>query len=638
MEVDRILYIFGSFSRKKRERRKSLEPSSISAGNSPLKSNSKSKLSRPSSQNAIAPRTSAYEEKRKAKLKEWECGICKSELVEPRLLACLHSFCTDCLLGLHCEGDDLWEDNEGCPEHDVGFGSASAGGSGGSGYETLRHSVSESSLEKIKYGIVSRKVSGKSYHFVVCPLCGSETQLPLGGVSALSLNYVLLRRMTSRDGDSAVLCDLCCADNKAESRCSQCLVSVCTSCGDSHTLKKGNATHLLEPLAPFLRFCGQHPKVELTVYCATCQQVICRDCSLISHGGHALEGAGRAAAGKVAALRDAMQRAGLVPDHVQRANRILDVHARDIDEQASRVESEIRLWSEEYRRSLETHARALCAGAVRARARYRARATRQLLQLEQRAEHAREAVKFAEELLSEGKEDEILSLSGPVLKRLQNLTELQPLCEAARCELRFAPNAPAAHNPSLVGRLYTMGPDPQQCVLDTDGLQDLRVDCQHTAILELRDSNGDRIWCGGETVCGYFRRRDSSSRPAAARVRPRVDGSYALHVAPRTPGHYLLAVTVDNQPIKGSPFSCSARLSKSHSGQFHCCSFCSSGGRRDATCGCGSSMGGGYKGCGHGHAGWPGTRHWSCCGGTSRHAPCTTRTTNDTPHTYHVSL
>lgn len=107
MEVDRILYIFGSFSRKRQERRKSLEPSSISAGNSPLKC----KNSRPASQNTSIARTSVYD---KIKLKDWECGICRRELVEPRLLGCLHSFCTRCLQDLNHEDEiQVWEDIDG---------------------------------------------------------------------------------------------------------------------------------------------------------------------------------------------------------------------------------------------------------------------------------------------------------------------------------------------------------------------------------------------------------------------------------------------------------------------------------------------------------------------------------------------
>lgn len=110
LEVDRKLYIFGSFMRKK-DKRKSLQPQSLSAGNSPMHlRNSHLGVN-------ILPRTSAYQEARGDK--EVECGLCRRVLEEPRLLACLHSFCTRCLQGLHQEGDDVWNDvDEGqCYKH-----------------------------------------------------------------------------------------------------------------------------------------------------------------------------------------------------------------------------------------------------------------------------------------------------------------------------------------------------------------------------------------------------------------------------------------------------------------------------------------------------------------------------------------
>lgn len=104
MEVNRIMYIFGSFTRKKQDRRKSLEPSSISAGNSPLHQN----CTRPASQSLCVGLRSSFED-RKSRVKDWECGLCKKELVEPRLLGCLHSFCTRCLQGLRREEEeDAW--------------------------------------------------------------------------------------------------------------------------------------------------------------------------------------------------------------------------------------------------------------------------------------------------------------------------------------------------------------------------------------------------------------------------------------------------------------------------------------------------------------------------------------------------
>ncbi|XP_013181101.1 PREDICTED: tripartite motif-containing protein 45-like [Papilio xuthus] len=628
MEVDRIMYIFGSFTRKKQDRRKSLEPSSISAGNSPLHQ----KCSRPASQSLCVGLRSSYSEGRKSRVKDWECGLCKRELVEPRLLGCLHSFCTRCLQGLRREEEeDVWNEvDDGSiqlePE-ECGSGSgAGSAGSAGSGYESdARNSNSEGSLDDKpqKYGIFIKKVSGRSVQLLVCPTCGHETQLPPAGVSDLPLNYVLLRKMSlaDREDDVTVLCDMCDADNKAESRCSQCLVSVCAACGKAHGRTKATSGHYLEPLMPQPTYCARHTNSELTIYCATCQQVICGDCSVVSHAGHALASAARAAAERARALRDACERAKLVPEHVERAARALSAHALDTDSEASRVEAEVRAWAEQYRRAAEAHGRALAAAAARARARQRQRVERAHQDLQQRAQHAQHAVRFTEELLSGGRAEEVLSLSGPALRRLQRLTEL-PAEAPPRLVLRLDPAARLGPDSVLCGRLLTQAPDPDTSILHTEGLQDLHVDCEHEAIVELRDSNGERIWCGGEQVVGYLRRRDSSERPTCARAADRHDGSYALRLAPRAPGAYLLAVTLNDTPIKGSPFACCARVFKSHAGQFHCCTFCSSGGRRDVRCGCGATMPGGYKGCGHGHAGWPGARHWSCCGSTLAHGPC----------------
>ncbi|XP_044595132.1 tripartite motif-containing protein 45 isoform X3 [Cotesia glomerata] len=62
---------------------------------------------------------------------------------------------------------------------------------------------------------------------------------------------------------------------------------------------------------------------------------------------------------------------------------------------------------------------------------------------------------------------------------------------------------------------------------------------------------------------------------------------------------------------------------KNHPGVFHCCTFCSSGGKKETMCFCQGTMPGGYRGCGHAHFGHPGVKHWSCCGSTDRNSICT---------------
>jgi hypothetical protein len=76
--------------------------------------------------------------------------------------------------------------------------------------------------------------------------------------------------------------------------------------------------------------------------------------------------------------------------------------------------------------------------------------------------------RVATQVLAEAKDEELLFLSPVVSRRLERLTELRT-AEAPRCELRFAAGAPAPDNPALVGRLLTTAPDPDRCVLHTEG-------------------------------------------------------------------------------------------------------------------------------------------------------------------------
>ncbi|CAG9784673.1 unnamed protein product [Diatraea saccharalis] len=275
--------------------------------------------------------------------------------------------------------------------------------------------------------------------------------------------------------------------------------------------------------------------------------VICRDCCIVSHSGHALANASRAASERARMLTDACERARHVPENVERAIRIINSQAFEADSRAAVVEGEVQAWAEQYRRAVEAHVRALCAAATRARDQYRRQVDDRTRQLEDNAKDAQHAVKFAEEagdcyrflilvpqtpivlrdtfgridlepiknllpqvpscfgrhfeasvpapltkssikrpassilpnpasdmsvvrgqVLSSAREDELLSLYGAVAARLQRVCEARA-GGAPRCELRFAPAAPAPHDPRLVGRLLTRAAHPDHCLLHTDG-------------------------------------------------------------------------------------------------------------------------------------------------------------------------
>ncbi|KAI8491491.1 Tripartite motif-containing protein 45 [Branchiostoma belcheri] len=140
----------------------------------------------------------------------------------------------------------------------------------------------------------------------------------------------------------------------------------------------------------------------------------------------------------------------------------------------------------------------------------------------------------------------------------------------------------------------------------------------------LRDRDGEQWRRGGDDMKVDIVEKNKNAKCNKVVISDRLDGSFHVAYTADESGHYLISIAVGGQHIQGSPFTVSVKPKwRSHTGVFHCCTFCSSGGNKDISCGCGGTVTGGYKGCGHGHVGHPGKSHWSCCGSTVEKAECT---------------
>ncbi|XP_028993341.1 tripartite motif-containing protein 45 [Betta splendens] len=498
------------------------------------------------------------------------CNVCRRLYRDPRILPCLHTFCSDCI----------------------------------------------GRLEPLS-GDASSPVT------VLCPECDFEVDLPASGPAGLSTDHLALDEvfLEALATDGPLGCDLC-GEGGAERRCDVCCVNLCAFCCEAHRRQKRTASHSVQALQELKSrgricravLCSLHPGRELRLFCPPCDLPVCPECAAALHRDHGCRPArdvidrhGDAIRELVAArLRPRLER---LEESLQKVESSQEALRARVDAAAC----EVRAFARGYARAVEAHCLSLL---------------RRLEEL--RVSRRRSgAVDFAERLLTCGSDAEVLSAKGVTLRRLSSLADggrdPHPVAPDDGGAICFRPREPAGavEGFPVVGVVSSGTVDLSRCSVDGEGVHQARQGEPARFTLVCRDSAGEQLTRGGEQVLVSIAHKEKETCTVEAAVTDNQDGSYSVSYRAEEPGPYSVWVCVRAQHVEGSPFSLNVKKQlRRHSGKFHCCCFCSSAGSKEARCGCPGTMPGGFKGCGHGHKGHPGKPHWSCCGSTSERSEC----------------
>ena len=193
----------------------------------------------------VKPRTfvTAKPEAEKANL---SCSICLEQYKDPKLLPCGHTFCLLCL-------EKIIKQSRDSPQ--------------------LRLSLNR---------------------LVRCPDCRSEHCLPTNGASGFVTDYTVVQDIEThawhvKMRQKTLVCGVCETSGKTDSFCSECDSFLCAFCSAAHKRMKSFSGHQVtqttmtsnikthRPKAkPVL--CQQHYTTPVSMYCATCQQLLCTEC------------------------------------------------------------------------------------------------------------------------------------------------------------------------------------------------------------------------------------------------------------------------------------------------------------------------------------------------------------------------
>ena len=480
---------------------------------------------------------------------------------------------------------------------------------------------------------------------VVCVVCFEEAVTGDSRTGCLICDEANLRR-----NDTFVVCSLCTDEMAAVCRCTYCHVYLCEFCEQAHTRQKQTSDHIIvgletetvaamlahpdEMKAPSIIEDSPLPSCEHVsesannvnhFYCEKCQILVCLGCRQEDHTGHQVICMKDMDTLCFERLQNLLSKTQPLISTLKESMVTLEDLRAGVNQKTSLVREEVCLSIDNHIAALEDHKMYLITELERIRVNKIQQLSAQLVTLTSALENIHQMCEITSSVLSPSSHlSNSISAKLSVARQLEDLIDCRYDYKPQEDDyIRFVPNVKAGLKKGfeVQGIIDTQTPSVVNSYVYVEDASEAKQRRGVKYVLTVVDRDGTRKLNGGDRV--EMRVQTSSGNLVKTRVVDREDGSYELLFTPDISGDHRVSVHLCGKHVQGSPFFINVRARKKHRGVFHCCTFCSTGGKMHVPCGCGSKIPGGYSGCGHGHEGHPGCFHWSCCGSVEENSDCT---------------
>ena len=449
-----------------------------------------------------------------------KCGICLDEYKDPKLLSCFHVFCKQCLEPL------------------------------------VRHEREQSLLD--------------------CPNCRHTTVLPPQGVKGLRSDFRMYHLFEFRDAltkakePQKTQCEKC-KKSAASSFCRDCGKFVCDRCTEIHQLWEEFTNHQIVPISDLQSEaaslipptkgkvvpCKKHPENVLKIYCETCNELICNDCTISLHQGHQYDLVSDTFPKHKQELVNQLEP---VKHHLVTVNKALsnfDTRSKEIHDQRAAIQADIHRKIDQLQQALEQRRTELIGQLDQLTQHKLKTLAAQRYQVELLHTQLTSCLEYVEGSLKTGTQEEILEMKVPVLKQIERITTgfnqdtLAPEQEANMllvlddtpflnrpCPkvVEFEPSADKSYitevsKTATVGELASVTVHAH--IFDVSGKE-----CQ----LPVKGLTAELVCCSDNTLIN-------------CQVRSKGEGKYELQYQPATRGQHQLHIRINRKSIKGSPYT-----------------------------------------------------------------------------------
>ena len=415
-----------------------------------------------------------------------------------------------------------------------------------------------------------------------CPECRKDTFLvqdsadrlpPAFFVNRLKSAVNLLQKCDSEGVLRTTSCDQCKSEASAVAFCRQCAHFICEFCEQAHQRQKFYSDHVVVKIeqlgddkpvrvkTPKPMKCKIHREEQLKIYCFTCEELICRDCTVIDHKDHQYEFVVTYAPRikqdierNLGSLEEAQEKLLEVKTSLESVQMSSHNHKVVIEDEIKRSCSRITKIVEEYHRELLDQVHSKVNDNLTS-------LTTRETSLEVSVEEVQGVVRLVRNATSSGSEEEVVSVHKQLQEKIKeetariNALDLTPVVEpfsdvleTRSCEKRIKD----ALRESI--KVIPLAFDQNKCTVKGFGAETAETNSLTRFMLTTCSQNGKPFSVGSKSIKAELKSTVDESVLELKVSERHHKGTYQLFYTPKVRGHHQLTITVNEQPIYGSPF------------------------------------------------------------------------------------
>ena len=450
------------------------------------------------------------------------CAICLDSFKDPKLLQCFHVYCKNCLQRLVVTD--------------------------GQGQLSLR-----------------------------CPTCRQSTLLPpASGVSSLQPAFHIHHLFEIQDAlekvkePQKVQCDKCKTPRPAISYCRDCGEFICAMCTTIHSEWDVFTEHevvALEHLESKMKqvdtlkkvtlYCSLHEGKELELYCETCEELICHNCTVKKHKDHQYDLVGDTFDAHKTEIMESVKpiesQLGIVSKSLEKIN----LQSKELNDHQEVNKASVQKQAQQLHDLIEKRKIELFSQIDQQTEVKLKNLAAQKDELETVQIQLVSCLSFVKESLRTGSKGEVMKVKKTMMKQVREMTDnfnpdMLPPCELANVKFLSSPHpAPACQQ---FGTVYLQQVSPKKCYALGEGLKEAKSNQIATAVLHIIDTKGEAMMTLVEALtCELVSEITSDSLNCP--LKKVQANKYEINYQVACRGQYQLHIKVVDEHIKGSPFT-----------------------------------------------------------------------------------